>query len=227
MSSDRRRVCSRGLHRAANYWWAATALNQLPLINITSTTAVRLLKDSKFKSQTSTEIQVSYLVSTPLTSSVLKWDATAFYFLQLLTGERQSFTLFKWPQHYDCNSAESLAIKPFNHQLLFLLKSQSFFFFQRTDSILHAHAHTQTQLHPILLFQNKAEETPSTQLLNNFKWHRLTTSFQKRRHGSFRRQDLWKVDSISMLAVYGQGFLLSAQRKSQVGFLIRRYWQAT
>lgn len=199
-------------------------------MNITSTTAVRLLKDSKFKSQTSTEIQVSYLVSTPLTSSVLKWDAAAFYFLQLLAGERQSFTLFKWPQHCDCNSAESLAIKPFNHQLLFLLKSQSFFFFflfQRTDSILHTHAHTHKHNYTQFCSFKIKKKKHLLQLLNNFKWHRLTTSFQKRRHGSFRRQDLWKVDSTSMLAVYGQGFLLSAQRKSQVGFLIRRYWQAT
>lgn len=62
--TDRRQVCSRGLHHTANYWQDAAALNQLSFLNRTSTSEVRLLLNSRFKSQISTEVEVSYLEST-------------------------------------------------------------------------------------------------------------------------------------------------------------------
>lgn len=121
-------------------------------------------------------------MSTLHTSSVLKWDATAFYFLQPHMDEQQSFSLFKWPQHYDCNSAESLAIKPFNHQLLFLLKSQSISF-QRTDGDTHTHTLTPTQSYTLNRFQNKEE---GKHLLSSY-WTTLNYNISQLH---FKREDV-------------------------------------
>lgn len=168
-------------------------------------------------------------MSTLLTSSVLKWDATAIYFLQPHMDEQQSFGLFKWPQHYDCNSADSLAIKPFNHQLLFLLKSQSVFFFfppfkGQTVSHTERQTHTDTHRDP---FQN---EEKRKHLLSSY-WTTLNYTISQLH---FKRGDVavsggrtFEKLMAPRVSSLRPGVSLIARRKSQVGFLIRCYWQAT
>lgn len=102
---DRRRVSNRGLRHTANYCSRLKSSSvQKQNFDLSGQITV---KQQVFESQTSAAIKVSYLVSTLLASSVSKWDATAFCFLQPHAEEWQTFRLFQWPQRYDCNSAKA------------------------------------------------------------------------------------------------------------------------
>lgn len=115
------------------------------------------------------------------------------------------FHQFKWPQSCDCNSTESSAKKPFNHQL-FLLKSQSTSF-QRTDSISQTLTHTPMQSYAQNLCKNKEKRKHLLfSYLNNFKFTPSLNFISKEKMGLFQEGGPLKSWWHPVLAVSGQGF---------------------
>lgn len=150
---------------------------------------------------------------------VLKWDATALYFLKPRYWWAANFSAVQMTSALWLYLCRQLGNKTFNHQLLFLLKSQSVFSSScfskerrchtRRESERQTHTHRHNYTRPISLETKKKKRRKMSyiQRLKIFKLHRLGTSFQKTRRGSFRRKDLWKSWRHLVLAVCGQGFL--------------------